>query len=315
MDFDLNNSILLSLVGVIAIIFTLVGISRRLRFNFLQPDLGLPLFLTVLAVLAGVMLEMLLSWGHWDDPVVARFSLPLQMAFAWCVMYVAATWLRGRALPSGVLAVAGIYAVVASAPVSSAAYMTNEQLAYTTYTRAQDYVDANSDDTVLIITRANLLFTLYNRPNISMGVANRSPEKVANVVRLGFYTDVWVIQEMAMNKRLNAWVEYQPSRLDQRLVLEKIVDLPNQRGYLTRISRVVGYDPTRPAGTVVLEGELYGDSVKQRAGLGWDYTGAPTSTEGLLTERPDDEPPLIDSMSDVQDFNELQELLYRELPY
>jgi hypothetical protein len=314
-DFHTNNSVLLSAVGTIALLLTLVWIIRRLPLFWRETGLELPLFLTVLGVLGTTAVSMLSFWGFWDDPVVMRFSLPLYMAFTWCAMYAAAYWCRGRSLPNWVLGFTALYTVAAAAPVSSEAYMTSEHQTFVSYRWARDYVLAHdADKSILIISRASVMFTVYGIPNVHMGIANAMPLKVFNTVRLGFYHKIWAVQEYTLNQKLNAWVEYPPARLDQRLILKTIAEFAYRSDSRMRISEVVGYDGTKPAGTVVLQGELTGDTIKIREGLGGEYS-APTTTDNLLTQRPADEPPAVPMLTQLPaDPADLETFLSHQYP-
>jgi Flp pilus assembly protein protease CpaA len=297
-DFHANNSILLSLVGTLALLLTLVWILRRLPQLWRETGPELPLLLVVLGALAETSISMLSFWGHWDDALVSRFSLPLQLTFALCAMFILARGLRGRKVPGWVIGGTALYVVVAAAPVSSEAYMTNEHQTYVSYRWARDYVQKHADNSVLIVTRASVMFALYGQPCLPIGIANYEPAKVVNVVPLGLYREVWVIQEFTINRNLNAWVEFPSARLDQRFLVKPIAEFACRTDYHIRISRVVGYDGTKPAGTVVLAGELKGDTQTIKEGLGGDYN-PPRSKDYLLTQRPADEPAAIPMLTEL----------------
>ncbi len=314
-DFQSNNSVLLSLVGVVALILTLVWILKRLPEIWRATGPELPLLLSVGGVLANTSISMLSFWGHWDEPLVSRFSLPLQLAFVWCAMFALTRWLNGRTAPAWLVGGTALYAVVAAAPVSSEAYMTNEFQTYVSYRWAGDYVRKHADQSVLIVTRASVMFTLYGQPNIPIGLADREPLKVVNTVSLGLYRDVWVIQEYVLNGPLNAWVEFPSARLDQRIQLKPMAEFACNTMYHIRISRVVGYDGTKPPGVVSLASELDKSKTENiKAGLGGDYA-APTSTNYLLTERPEDEPPAVPMLTQLpDDGEEMAKFLSRQFP-
>ncbi|HTB62259.1 MAG TPA: hypothetical protein VK737_01615 [Opitutales bacterium] len=313
-DFNTNNSMLLSVVGAIALLLTLVWIGRRLPKFWRESGPELPLLLVILGILAETSISMLSFWGFWDQPLVMRFSLPLQLAFAVCAMYVASRWLNGRRLPGWVIGGTAIYAVAAAAPVSSEAYMTNDHQTYVSYRWARDYVLKHADPGVLIVTRASVMFTLYGQPCLPIGIANREPLKVVNTVPLGLYREVWVIQEYDIDGPLNAWVEYPPARLDQRIELKTMAEFACNTMYHIRISKVVGYDGSKKAGTVSLKGEHSGDTEKIKAELGGDYN-TPSGTENELTQRPEDEDPAIPMLTELPPTSsDLAEFLKKQYP-
>jgi Flp pilus assembly protein protease CpaA len=318
-DRELNNSVLLSAVGVVALLLTLVGIGRRILTVWKQPGPELPLLFLILGALANTFLMWCLFWGHWDESMVSRFALPLCMTFSWCAMYVAAQWIRRRPIPNWFLITLGIYAVISSAPVSSWAFETNDQEAYQSFSWARDYVLSHADLDTLIIARSTLMFTLYGRPSAPLGSANAAPEKLINVKKLGFYHDVWVIQEVTLNAHLNAWVELPAARLDRRVKLETIAEYPIRPETHVRISRVVGYDASQPGGTAVLQGELNRTAESDSAFPAWDYPPpSPNDKYNLISVRPADEPPAVDSMTELptgpDGLNDLDRKMMEQLP-
>jgi hypothetical protein len=257
---------------------------------------------------------MLSFWGFWDQPLVSRFSLPLLTAFVFCAMFALARGLRGRKLPAWVIGGTALYAVVAAAPVSSEAYMTNDHQTYISYRWARDYVQKHADNGVLVITRASVMFTLYGQPCLPIDIANFNPLKVVNTVPLGLYREVWAIQEYALNARLNAWVEFPSARLDQRFILKPIAEFACDTMYHIRISKVIGYDGAKPPGTVVLRGELKGDTETIKEGLGGDWT-PPTGTNYLLTERPADEPAAVPMLTELpENAEDMEQFLNKQYP-
>ncbi|HVU37783.1 MAG TPA: glycosyltransferase family 39 protein [Opitutales bacterium] len=300
-DWHANNSVLLSAVGIIALLLTSLWILRRLFIFARERGVEIPLLFTVFGVLVITGISWLSFWGHWDDGLVQRFSLPLYMAFAWCAMFAATTFMHGRPLPTWAVGAAALYAVAAAAPVSSEAYVTNDFQTYLTYKWARDYVLKHADESVLIVSRASVMFTLYGQANIHMGIANHDPKKVFNVVPLGLYRKVWVVQEYTLNAKLNAWVEYPPARLDQRLILKTIAEYDSNMSCHVRISEVVGYDPAKPAGVRRLKGEMDAATTeKTRADLGGDYVPpAGSETANILTARPADEPPAFPMFTEL----------------
>jgi hypothetical protein len=311
-----NNSLLLSVLGVPALLLTLIGVGLRLGKRWRDPGPEVVLWLLLLLVLANSFVMMFLFWGKWDDRDVSRFSLPLQLAFTWSILYVAAQWLHGRKLPGPVLAAFGVYAVVFAAPVSSLAFATNEHETYQTYRWARQYVLSHADQTVLMVSPSTIMFTLYGQPSVSIAQANFAPEKLVSARDLGLYREVWVLQELMINRRLNAWVEYQNARLDQRLILQTVAEWEIRPEVRVRISRVVGFDPKRPAGTVRFPSEV-GTATLSSTEVAWDAqdTAATEPQSAPLTARPADEPAAVPTAKDLPaDLPEVEKLLMHQLP-
>jgi hypothetical protein len=201
-------------------------------------------------VLLNTVLILCMFWGHWEDSLVSRFSLSLQLLLCLSAMMVAAWALRAGRLPRWLAGAFLLWGVVASAPVSARATGTKQIQTNMTYSWASNYIMKNSDQSVLIISRANLLFIVNQRASVSTAVVNRHPLKVIDSLDAGLYSQAWVVEEDIINPETNRWVTHGGSGVDGRFILEEIPGaemrpLPFMR---SRILRVVGWDPTRPSG-------------------------------------------------------------------
>jgi len=215
-----------------------------------------------------------------------------------------------------VLAGFGLYAVVFAGPVSSLAFATNEHETYQTYRWARQYVLSHADQTVLMVSPSTIMFTLYGRPSVSVAQANFAPEKLMGAKELGLYHEVWVLQEMMISQRLNSWIEYPNSRLDRRLILEPVAEWEIRPELRVRISRVVGFDPKRPAGTVRLP-KRGGTATLSTTQVAWDSqdTAATEPQSAALTARPADEPAAVPTAKDLPaDVAGVEDMLMHQLP-
>jgi hypothetical protein len=239
----------------------------------------------------------------------------LLLAFTWCIMYAAADLTRKRRLPGALLAAVGVWSVVSASSVSSLAFATHDSPSYLPFSWARNYVLKNSDTSTLIISRSTLMFTLYGRASISEPQANRSPEKLVRARDLGLYRDIWAIQDYTINRKLNAWVETRESRLDQRLVLQPIAEFDYSPETHLRISRVVGFDPKRPAGTVLLKGEQDNETNQDKDWSTNLDAGVKGGPRVILTQRPAGEAPAIPTATEMPDnLEDLDKMIMSELP-
>jgi hypothetical protein len=124
------------------------------------------------------------------------------------------------------------------------------------------------------------------------------------------------VQEYTLKPRLNAWVELPEARLDQRLLLQTMIEFPFRPYERIRISRVVGYDPTRPPGTRLMAGEVGYPTGTQAVPTDLVYTGTePDALERVELKRPADEAAAVPSDTVVPtDPEKLGEQLINDLP-
>ena len=87
-----SNSLLLSLLGLVAVAYFLVYVVLRLDGFTRQEQPRFVLSFFLLAVLASFALAMGYHWGHLTDPVASRFCLPLLLVAALAVPVVLQKW-------------------------------------------------------------------------------------------------------------------------------------------------------------------------------------------------------------------------------
>lgn len=115
-----SNSLLLSVLGVIAILFLLFGTLfwRRPGSDTMKTDVQWILLLLMVCVLSNTIMALSIFWGAWTDSVTTRFSFPLQLLF---VIVIPFSWfliVGKRPLSSWVLALPVLYIIAWGSCVS-----------------------------------------------------------------------------------------------------------------------------------------------------------------------------------------------------
>jgi hypothetical protein len=196
---DLPNSFLLSAAGAVALVAVLVKfvVSAREWRREPAPDLALRVFLPL--VLANTAVAMGLSWGAWDDPNITRYALPFLLALVWCVQALLGRVAMARPVPGWVVAAAALYVVVVAAPVMAAGRATQHLYPHRLHDWAIAWLAGHGGNDTLVLGRSALPYIVYQQPAMSLGDANRVPEKIEKLLELGLCRQILIVEEVVLN--------------------------------------------------------------------------------------------------------------------
>jgi hypothetical protein len=266
-SFDSTNSVLLSVVGTLGAAFFLLLVAQKAKqwFSERKDELVLAFVFGVTGV--NTFLVLCVFWGHWDDPMVSRFSLPLQLLMVVVLLRVSMEFLKSRPMPRWPLLVAGVWIVLFAAPASARKYATDGIVTSREYSWLAEYLAHKDPSTVLTITGSSLGPILENMPAISIETAKQYRWQVKACLGSEFYKEIVILQRFEMNLKTGKYEETGPSRLGPGFKLETIAERYFRPNMVSRLSRVVDVDLT---------------NVRAPDGLGKDRTQF-TDEEDLVT--------------------------------
>jgi hypothetical protein len=250
---DLPNSALLSLTGCGALVAALVffasrwGEWRRER----AADLALRVFLPL--VLVNTAVTMGLSWGDWSDANITRYALPFLLALVWCAQWLLARLAASRPVPGWVVAVAGLYVVVVSAPTMAEARATNSLYPHRLHEWAIAWLAEHGGNDTLVIARSPLPFIVYQQPAMGLDEANRNPLQVEKARELGLYRQILILEEVVLDPQTGRFKTVIQGGLGPGTVFsetpspnwktEVVAEARLHPRLIARILRITGYDP------------------------------------------------------------------------
>jgi hypothetical protein len=193
------NSLWLVLLGVAGIIWGMVQLWER-RHAAVESRSPLPPAVPVLGlfsitIAANLGILMFYYWSRLDEPVAARFALPLFLAFA-----LIAGWfvhsLDQRRIPASRIAGFGllVWLFVVAAPAYAHRFYTSQNLVMHELQWELEAVEHRKPPIFLITSKATMPFLLEKIPALNTSIArNRGPE-IAWHMRHGTFREVLVSQ-------------------------------------------------------------------------------------------------------------------------
>ena len=153
------NDFLLSLLGVMAILFMPFMLWHRLKRaqQPLEPWDTVYLFHMV-GIVLHLLLILSLGWGAWTDPLVSRFTLPLQLFFLMGVVLLLRHLREYHRLPApGITGLILLYVVFISLPAISKGESTKRMLTGEAVAWAVDEVDRLDPDRSRLVVSHRIL--------------------------------------------------------------------------------------------------------------------------------------------------------------
>ncbi len=255
---DQPNSLLLSAVGVVALVMAVVVLGREAATSkvWSVADKAFLIFLPL--VLLNTALLMGLDWGRWDDPSISRYALPFLLGLTWCALWLLSRWKKPRPPPWWIPGLAAVYAYGLAVPNMAEAQATHNLYPREMHAWAENWLETHAGPNTLAVAASPLPFIVYRRAGISLEEANKHPEKLKNAVDLGMYHDIYILQPLKLNpttgkfepeaeervnpetgvvEKINTW------KLHPGIQTEVVAETRLHTALLGRILRVTGFNP------------------------------------------------------------------------
>jgi hypothetical protein len=237
-----TNSVLLSMTGLFGAVYFLFLTGRNIKQWFFQRADDLVLFAIFVITCINTALVLGVSWGHWDDPVASRLSLPLQLFMLVLMLRSTARLLGARPLPKWTLGLAGMWIVLFTAPASARLYQTNRGISALEYSWLFGYLAHKDPATTLTMCGSVTAPVLYNMPAIAIDRAREVRWKIKTCLDEGIYREIIVLQRFKIDYKSGKYLETGPARLGEGFKLETMAEKGFHPGTISRISRVVDVD-------------------------------------------------------------------------
>jgi hypothetical protein len=242
--FGSTNSFLLSASGLFAAGFFALLLLRNIGRWYQQRSPEIVLVGIALVVVGTTLLGLVNFWGQWDDPLVSRFSLPLQLLMVLLILRIAVEFLKTRLLPKWGPMVAGAWLVLFAAPASAQHFLTTDIVTAGEYRWYLDFLSHKDPSETLTLSGSSLGPIIYNRPAISFDAARAHRWEVNACLDGEFYREIIVLQRFKLDFKTGKYVETGPSLLGAGFKLETIAERRFRPYLVSRISRLVEVDLT-----------------------------------------------------------------------
>jgi hypothetical protein len=241
-NFDSTNSVLLSVFGLFGVAFFIFLTGKKIRQWLAQRKEEVVLFFVFFATCISTLVVLCVFWGHWDDPMVARFSLPLQLLMVILALRVAAEFLKFRPLPKWILILAGMWMGLFAVPASARLWQTDNMITAREYRWLFEYLSHKDPTTTLTISGSVLGPILHGMPTISILDAQRSRWQLKTCLSKNIYREIIVIQRFKLDYDTGKFVESGPRELGDGFKLETVAEQRFRPDMISRISRMVDVD-------------------------------------------------------------------------
>jgi len=197
--------------------------------------------------MGGLMLHTILLlcyfWGHFDDPVIRRLSLPSHLLFIVSFLYIFPSLVASARRWQWLSAISLLFIFSVTAPLTAMHRYNQENFSARANNWLNEYIDTLGEDSVLAIDENNSLqWFLHKKSSISVGHLARNVDKFEFVFRNRSFEHFLIVQRMGTDFETGARFPNVGEDTGDGLVLEPIAERSFSPIYTVRISRVVGMD-------------------------------------------------------------------------
>ncbi len=256
-----SNSLLLSIVGSIALPFFLLSSIKRLRVPKSGRSIDTALIVFGAALAASFLLMMFYFWGQFDDPVIRRLSLPSNLLLALAVVAVIPDFIRTTKAWRFILVAASLAILLHSLPVMATHAYTEEYLAGRETSWRQDFMKTHPERDYLMIDTDSILWVINRVSSTPVPQARLRKESLVFHWRNHTWSDIYVFQRFVVDPGTNKIFVRTEDDLGPDFVLEPVVEKRMKTLTLSRISRVVSIKGDNPTATPPSINEIPGASL------------------------------------------------------
>jgi hypothetical protein len=246
-DGNLTNSPLLSWLGTAALLLCVVTALRNFRAVVREGDPLLALLGFAVFGVGFTKLILFYFWGQLTDPVAARLSFPLQAVFLLAILCVAARILRPPGRLRVAQGVAALFLLGYTLPVNARHAATRSLAASYETEWAADYVRRNCDQHTLFLAYSALPYLCHGRPAVPLAFMITAPQYFDSLCDDEAYRQVLVLEVYRRDAHTGQGVALHDDLAKycarRGLTLEPVAEHVFQRGYVSRISRLVRRPP------------------------------------------------------------------------
>jgi hypothetical protein len=235
-----SNSLVLSVLGFLALPFFLLWAAKILRGVRTAEPVRLAIAAFALGFVAHTVLMMVYFWGKFDDPVIRRLSLPLNLCLVLAVVVVAAEFGRGRIWIwrfLGLVTGAGIFAFSLPA-MARHEYSLTYYIARETEWR-RDFIAAHPERDYLFIDNSSIIWITHLVSATPVLQALEHKENIVYHFRNHSFTAIYVFQRFDVDPDTGRLIVQHDDDLGPDYQLETVEQRRFTPLTVSRISRVV----------------------------------------------------------------------------
>ncbi len=241
---DVSNSLVLSVVGVLALPFLAVWVVRILRRSSAEPAhaVVMAVFALGFAIWLGVMLCYF--WGRFDDPVIRRLSLPLHLWMALAVVVMIGQLDRAGRTWRWILGLLVLALAARSVPVMARHAYT---MAYNPGLEVEwrrEFIAAHPERDFLVIDQDTVIWITHQVSATPVLQARKRSEVIDFNLRNRSFSAIYAYQRFDIDPATSQAVVDRNDDLGPAYTLEVVAEKRFAPLRISRLSRVVAIHPT-----------------------------------------------------------------------
>jgi hypothetical protein len=234
---DQPNSLALSALGSVAILFLVLLVVKRLKTLSSETPISVATVFFTAGFAAQLGLMMCYFWGHFDDPVIRRLSLPTYLWMVIAVMAVLHQFPR-PAVARTILGLAVLAAIVQGVPSMAAhAYDQEYLVGLETAWRCKFIADHPQKD-YLMIDNDSILWVAYQVSATPVDAALKRRDALVFFMRNHAFSAMYVFQRFTIDPQTGKKTLRDGDDIGPCYVLEPVKEESLSLLTLTRISRI-----------------------------------------------------------------------------
>jgi hypothetical protein len=234
---DQPDSMVLSALGCIAIFFLILLVAKRLRRLSLESPISVATVFFTFAFAAHFVLMMCYFWGHFDDPVIRRLSLPVHLWMVIAIMAVLQQFPR-PAVVKALLAAAVLGILVQGVPSMASHAYNQEYLAGLETAWRRKFIAEQPAKDYLMIDKDSILWVDHQISATPVTAASTRKDALVFFMRTHTFSNIYVFQGFTVDADTGKLTIRPDDDLGADYVLEPVREQRLTLLTLSRISRV-----------------------------------------------------------------------------
>lgn len=234
---DQPNSIVLSVVGWLAVPFFALLVSKRLRALAKETPIIVATSLFALGFAAQFALMMVYFWGQFDDVVIRRLSLPTHLGLVVAVLTVLPQFTHAAVVRT-LLAVASLGLVASGVPSMAAHAYSQQYLPGRETAWRRVFIAEQPRRDYLVIDNDSILWVAHQISATPIIQAIKNRDKLVWNMRNRTYADIFVFQRYLIDPQTGAKTLREGDDLGPAFVLETVREERLETLTLSRLSRL-----------------------------------------------------------------------------
>jgi hypothetical protein len=240
------NSLLVSLVGAAGVGFFVLVLYREHRDIFRAQPAVAVFCLFTLGLMAHAGFMLCYFWGHFDDPIIRRLSLPTHLLFVLSFLFIYPRLVAHRARWRGLMIVTGAYLFACTIPTTAMHRYDQENYAARTNAWLSGFIDRLGAQPALAIDNGSALqWLIHRKASVSVAEIAGRPEALLFHLKNHSFDPVLVVQRMGADLDQGMRFPTVDDDLGDGFQLETVAEKSFSPVYHVRISRVVAVDEAK----------------------------------------------------------------------